>query len=275
MEIDSRGPARPRQTVLTPRDPALLGFAAQHRLILAGHAQALLGVSERAAQRRLRALLTGGYMVSRRVFAGQPSCYQISRAGLAAVGSDLAPPRLDLGTYAHDVGLAWLWLAAARGAFGPVREILAERTLRSEDARAAAAGRACAPRDAIDDSSGQPYGVRLGGLGPQGRERLHYPDLLLITPDGLRVAVELELTTKGRARRDRILTGYGCDARVSAVLYLVEHAAVGRAVESSARRLGIDSLVHVQQVHESGKAQAGTAGHAATRARTDSRDVQR
>jgi hypothetical protein len=249
VEPDSRRAGRGRQTLLTARDLSLLDFVAQHRLILAAHAQSLLGVSPGAAQRRLRALANGGYVLTRRVFAGQPACYQLSRAGLAVVGSDLPPPRLDLRSYAHDVGMAWLWLAAQRGRFGPVSAVLTERTLRSADARAAAAARAgVAPPEAGERL--QPYGIRLGGTGQRGRERLHYPDLLLITRQGQRIAVELELTSKGQARRERILAGYGSDARVSTVLYLVDRPDVGRAIEKSARRLGIESLVHVQRVRQ-------------------------
>jgi hypothetical protein len=85
-------------------------------------------------------------------------------------------------------------------------------------------------------------------VGPGGRPRLHYPDLLLVTPEGHRIAVELELSSKGRARRDRILAGYGADARIEVVLYLVEQTALARAIQSSARRLGISSLVHVERV---------------------------
>jgi hypothetical protein len=245
MENDSRRGGRERAALLTARDLTLLDFAARHRLFLGSHAQALLGLSAGTAGRRLRALARGGYVVSTRVFVGHPACYQISRDGLAAVGSDLPLPRQDLRAYAHDVGVAWLWLAGLRGSFGPLKEMVAERTLRSEDARAAAAARA---PGAVEDPLRRPWGVRLGGSGPLGRERLHYPDLLLVTPNGNRVALELELSSKGKARRERILAGYGSDARIGAVLYLVEDARVGRAVEASARRLGMASLVQVQRV---------------------------
>jgi len=90
-------------------------------------------------------------------------------------------------------------------------------------------------------------GVRLGGLGPRGQERLHYPDLLLHTTDGRRVALELELSSKGH-RLETILAGYGADPRIDGVVYLVESAAVARSVQAAARRLGVSSLVHVQRV---------------------------
>ena len=84
------------------------------------------------------------------------------------------------------------------------------------------------------------------GFGPGGREQLHYPDLLLRTPDGKRIAIELELTGKGRTRREKILSGYGADRKIDAVVYLVSRPEVGRSVAAAARKLGLSELVHVQ-----------------------------
>lgn len=228
---------------ITKRDRVLLSFAADHRFVQPAHAGALLGVSIRSAEARLRALSTAGLLIRKRWLHGHPACYQVTGAGLGAIGSDLPRPRIDLRSYEHDVGLAWLWLAARDGRFGPMREVLAERQLRSRDGAAAAPSSAAAQGE-----RGRPLGVRLGGVGPAGRERLHYPDLLLTTDDGHRIAVELELSSKGRTRREKILAGYGADARIDAVLYLVEHTAIGRAISTAARRLGISDRVHVQRV---------------------------
>jgi hypothetical protein len=229
-----------KRALITDRDQALLSFAAQHRLVLASHIQVLLGVSPDAARARLRTLQAGGLLGCERFFHGQPRCWWITRKGLAVIGSRLPPPRLDLRSYRHDVGLAWVWLAAERGAFGPLRELISERTMRSHDGAAA--------RSALDPGRAEePFGVRLGGAGPAGRERLHYPDLLLVTPDSRRIGVELELTGKERARREQILSGYASDPRIDAVLYLVDRPAVARAVEASAARLGIGAIVQVQR----------------------------
>lgn len=221
-------------------------MAAEQRLILSAHAQVLLGVSASAASSRMRALARAGYLVQRRIFAGQPINYQITHRGLAAIDSPLPTPQLDLRAHAHDIGLAWVWLAARAGTFGPLKAVVSERTMRSLDGRG----------DHQTAPASGPLGVRLGGRGPRGQERLHYPDLLLITPDGRRIAVELELTAKGAARRERILAGYGADARVDAVLYLVDRPALATAIRSSARRLGISHHVHVQWVRQPARPQA-------------------
>ncbi len=239
---------------LTSRDLETLSFAAEQRVVLADHVAALRGTSSNAAAGRLRSLSTAGFLSAHRPFDRGPTCFQIARPGLGAIDADLnAPRRLDLRSCEHELGAAWLWLAASDGAFGPLREVLGERRLRSSDAK--------------PEGRGAPYGVRLGGVGPGGRERLHYPDLLLIDPGGRRIAIELELTSKSRGRREKILAGYAADARVDVVLYLVRDRRVGRAIQSSARRLGIGQLVHVQSVDFPGIGPGG-GGRTIDRART-------
>ncbi len=226
------------------RDAALLELIAEHRFVTPEHAQTLLGAPTTRVRARLRSLERVGYVRRARPFEGRTSLFLITGKGLRAAGSPLSPPRLHLNCYEHDVGVAWLWLAARAGTFGPLRLAHSERRMRSTDATAPA-GR-------------EPYAVRLPGLGAAGRERLHYPDLLLVTQAGKRVAIELELSAKGRTRRERILGAYAADARIDAVLYLVHSRAVGRSIVDSARRMGIGHLVRVQRVELRGA--AGSSG---------------
>ena len=120
---------------------------AEHRLVLESQVAELLGASAPAVRARLRALSAARCASFRRIFDKQPACCQITRKGLAMIGSKLPPPRLNLAFYRHDVGVAWLWLAARRGAFGPLRDVLGERRLRSHDGviERAAEPRATAP----------------------------------------------------------------------------------------------------------------------------------
>jgi hypothetical protein len=236
--VDDHPPPRPRAPALqiTERDRRLLAFAAEHRFVLCSQVRSLLDVSAAAAYTRLRALRAAGYLRSERKLHGEPACYRISRDGLRAIGSDLASPRaIDLATYRHDTGLAWLMLAARAGRFGPLRGAVSERRMRSDDAR--------------PDRSAPPFGIRLGGVGPGGRERLHYPDLLIVTDTGHQVAFELELSSKSPARREGILAAYGADRRIDAVVYLVNRATVGRGISQSAARVGISRRVHVQNIN--------------------------
>jgi hypothetical protein len=242
---------------ITERDRELLAFAADHKLVLPGHISALLGVAESTASSRLRRLARGGYLRPDDELHGQPTCYLIRQRGLDVIGSDLPPPRPDPRSYRHDVGLAWLWLTARSGRLGPMREILSERQLRSHDG--------------VTGRSGSPLGVRLGGTGPGGHERLHYPDLLLVSSDGKRIAVELELSSKWRPRLESILGGYGADARIDAVLYLVPNRTVGNPIVAAAKRFGLLPRVQVQLVRHGDAEPGSEAGRSVQRVHSSER----
>jgi hypothetical protein len=244
------------------RDRRLLEFASHHRIFLPSQIALLLRVGEGAAQVRLRALRATGLVRDGRRFASAPACDQITGAGLRAIASPLrAPQRSYPGGYQHDVGLGWLWLSARTGAFGSLRGVHSERHMRSHDARS----------DDWDDR----FGVRLGGLGPGGRERFHYPDLVLETGSRRRVALELELTSKSPARREGILGGYAVDRRIDAVAYLVDRPSIGRAISQSAARLGISDLVHVQRVSFDPPSRGPAASVSATRLQVRARQGAR
>lgn len=216
-------PPNPLKYMADP-DLELLAFAAEHRFILAEHARALLGRRPFGA---LQALERAG-LLGRDRSLGVHGCYFVTRAGMRTLDLPYGARKLSYDAFHHDVGMAWLWLAAQRGSFGPLSEIVSERAMRSHDKRAG-------PADAL-------LRVRLGGGGR------HYPDLLLKTPQNKRIAVELELTSKPPRRRETILMAYAADARIDAVVYLVQNRAAGRAIQESARRVGISDLVHVQLV---------------------------
>jgi hypothetical protein len=262
-EIPSSKRARARKAAdarLGDSDVRILAFAAEHRFFLCAHARTVLGLSTRSASSRLRNFVNAGWLHYERKLAG-PGCYQITRRGLNLIASTLPRPHaVDLATYDHEVGLGWLWLAAERGAFGALQGVWSERRMRSEDGRCA--------------DSAERLRVRLLGVGPYGGERRHYPDLLLDTAGGHRVAVELELTLKGPARRVEILGGYALDGRIDAVLYLVETERAGRAIERSARTAGIYDRVQVQLVQFTAGSGATGAGRGAVHrsARAAARD---
>lgn len=229
--------------------------------MLAAHVRALLGVGPDVAGARLRALTRTGLLRAHAVLEPPGRCFQITRSGLDAAGAQLPAPRLDPRGLRHDAGLAWLWLAARGGAFGEMAAVVSERRMRSRDAAAAHDARSRGAAVA------EPFGVRLGGGGAGGRERFHYPDLLLLRAGGGRLAVELELTGKPRTRRERILAGYGADRRVDGVLYLVEIPRVGREIEASAGRLGVADRVRVQPVRWLPGAGSAAPARAAVRTR--------
>jgi hypothetical protein len=221
---------------LTARDLTLLAFMAEHQQVIERQVIALVGGSPDGVRRRLSRLTKTGYVARNRQLT--EACYTIGDLGLAAVGSDLRRPEPTPRSFRHDVGTAGLWLAAWNGAFGPVAAVIGERRMRSHDE---AAGRAQ-----------ELYAVRLGGYTDKGRERRHYPDLLLIDRHGRRMALELELTAKETKRREEIVGGYGADRRLDGVIYLVENdprgQRIGRAISGSAALMGLSDRVHVRRV---------------------------
>jgi hypothetical protein len=225
----------------------VLGPLAEHRILIVPQVALLLGVSEDTAAKRLASLRRGGLVHHEHIFHRAPAAVWITRRGLDAIEHRLPQPRLDLRGYRHDVGVGWVWLAARAGKFGELKGLAADREMRAADTRAAAAG---APVQ---------YGVGLGLLGSHGRPQRHYPDLMLDTRGGHRVAVELELTAKSARRMARIMTGYASDASVDAVLYLVPTGALARLVSDAARRAAISDLVHVQRIAPDGIVGASAA----------------
>lgn len=252
---------------LSDADLGVLGFLAEHRVVVASQVEVLLGAGRRAVGERLRALEGERMIDRRRIFEGQPAACWITRRGLSVIASELPAPRLDLKGFRHDIGVAWLWLAARDGAFGPLAGQLSERAMRSGDGR--------------PDRAGAAHGIGVGEVGPGGRPRLHYPDLVLETLQGQRVAVELELTSKGARRLDRIMLGYAADARVDAVVYLCPPGPVGQRVRQAARQTGIGHRVHVQALARGvpagalEPAQLGARGVQAARQRSGSRSADR
>jgi hypothetical protein len=221
---------------VTPTDHAVLGPLAEHRILITPQVAVLLGVAEQTAEKRLRRLREAGLLHYGRTLTGGPGIASISRRGLELLEDPAPEPSENLRAYRHDVGVGWLWLGARDGAFGALSSVVTEQTMRAADS----AGRPTA--------QGAAHGLGLGLLGPHGRPQRHYPDLVLHTESGHRIAVELELTAKSRPRMARIMTAYATDPRIDAVVYLVPTPQLATLVSDAARRAGIADLVDVRAV---------------------------
>ena len=223
---------RRRGFLVTNRDRELLAFIAAHPFVLAAHVQAWLGPCMSVCYRRLQALVDAGLLSYRRIFHAQPGCYQITNGGLRVASSVLPRPRIDLHTYAHDAGAVWLWLAAREGAFGRPRRLLSERELRHLDQLA----------EAYDE----PFGLPIPGKDRHGRQRAHYPDVSVVLEDTAHVALELELSLKGRRRLEEIVLAYSLERRLRAVVYVTNRRSVAAAVREQAAAYGAGDLVDVR-----------------------------
>lgn len=244
----SRGARRFR---LTGRDLELLGFVAAHRFVLAAHVESWLGTSSQFSYRRLLGLVEVGLLSHERIFHAQPGCYRVTNGGLAVIDSELPRPTIDLRTYGHDVGVVWLWLACRAGRFGQVERLFTEREMRSHDQSA-------------KDFERNRFGVPVDGYDRAGRQRSHYPDLLGIKSEGGRLALELELTLKGRRRLENILVGYGGQSLIGRVIYVTGRPAVARALLSAGAELGLEQLIEVQTLPPAGLAALARGGEPGT-----------
>jgi hypothetical protein len=216
---------------ITERDRELLGLLAEQRVMVVPQVAAGLGVSDRTAAARLQHLQRQRLIAYEAIFRGQPAATWITRRGLDAIESHLPQPRIDLKGYRHDIGVGWMWLAARGGAFGAVATLTSEREMRSHDLRS--------------DRSVEPFGVALGGIDSYGRMTRHYPDVMLGTTEGTRVALELELTAKSGRRLDAIMRGYAGDGRIDRTFYLVPTESLERLISGAVTRAGISDLVRV------------------------------
>lgn len=228
---------RARRFHVTERDLRLLAFVSVHRFVLSAHVRAFLGVHPTVAYRRLAGLVGAGLLCHERIFHAQPGCYRITNGGLAAIGSELPRPTVDLRTYHHDATVAQLWVAELHGHMCPLRRLLTERQMR------------CADQHHNRDGDAQLLGVPLAVHDSSGRQRRHYPDLLLTTNKEQGVAVELELTLKSRRRLEQILIGYASDPGIDQVLYLTDSRAVARTLSQLTDELGLSDLVQVAGLH--------------------------
>jgi hypothetical protein len=211
----------------------VVGFAAAHRFVLACHVEAFLGTDRAVAYRRLHGLTRAGLLSYRRIFHAAPGVFQVTNGGLALIDSPLSRPRVDLRTYRHDVGAAWLWLAARAGRFGPPARVWSERELRSH-----------LPSEHAADLGA--WAVTVDGVDRTGRPRVHHPDVLVLDAGGPGCALELELSVKSRRRLEQILLGYSACAGVREVVYVTDSEPVRRVLRTTIQAFGLDGLVSVQ-----------------------------
>lgn len=217
---------------LTDRDLELLGFVAAHRFVLAAHVHEWIGADRSVAYRRLGALVDAGLLRYERIFHAQSGIFQITNGGLAVIDSHLPRPTIDLRTYRHEIGVVWLWLAARAKAFGEVDSLLSEREMRSHDQRS--------------DVDGTRFAATIDGYDRAGRPRVHHPDVLIIGPDRSQIALELELSMKGRQRLEQILLAYAIDQRIRQVVYLTDQAGVATAINQAVEQLNLRDRVVVR-----------------------------
>jgi hypothetical protein len=221
----------PPEFRVTSRDLAIVSWVGRQRFAEARQVARRFVMDERNAYRRLRGLVVLGLLDHRRVFHNEPGAYWVTRQGLDAIGLRLPPAGIDIRTYEHD-RLAAAVAIDLEDEFG-AEVVVTERELRSRDAGAEA------PR----------YAVVRGGQMQLGRRGLHFPDLAIEGADGRPLAVEVELTAKGRGRLDSIVAGYVRARHIAGVRYYAAPAAKA-GLERAVARAGAGELFDVHDTKE-------------------------
>lgn len=215
---------------ITERDLALVRWIGRFRFAEARQVATRFCMDERNAYRRLRGLVAAGLLEHRRIFYAEPGAYFATKAGLSAADVVLPPPRIDIRTYEHDRRAAELAVSLERE-FGE-RAIVTERELRSVDG-----SRPEQPR----------YAIRRGA--ERTRRGLHFPDLAVESTGARPLAVEVELTGKGRARLASIVRGYVAARHLSGVRYYASRKAIG-GVTSAVAAARAESVIEVRELEE-------------------------
>jgi len=200
---------------LTERDQTIAAWLERVPWVEVSQLARRFAMHEAKAYERLRALRGAGLVEHVRLWHGRPGAYYAGRA---------PGPR----EYDHDHAVTEALIDAER----PGLETTSEREMRRAEAF----------------SRERTFSVPLGASG-NGAERFHRPDF--IVEDGTDVAVEVELSAKGRARLERILAAYVRQTRYERVLYLVPEGARQTAValEGLAHRAGGAGIIEVRGLH--------------------------
>lgn len=162
--------------MLTERDREIIRLINRFGCLTAEQVMALMGMSQRVTYRRLQKMVEARYLKYRRPLSGA-GVYIAGVRGLEAIDAELGRFQVHLATLEHNLAVADV--AAALLKRYPGARWATERELRRE--------------------AGQKFGV-----GWQG----HVPDGVLVLPDGTKVAVEYENTTKAKAAFNKVMRHY-------------------------------------------------------------------
>jgi len=226
---------------VTDQDVRILAFCSVHRVVVHDQVKALLRDDGHEAGERLDALTAAGLLRRERASPALPDFFRITRAGLASLGSNVAPPAFSE-RWRHDVGIGWLWLMAGRERFGALERVFTAAEMRAHDDHRPAVAPTTAGANTSDIP---PFGIVVDSHG--GDPGLHYPDLLFVAGWG-HCAVYLQLVPVATRRLAAILTAYARHKDVRVVLYLQAEPVIGRAIERTAEGLDLSDLVRVHSV---------------------------
>ncbi len=189
--------------MLTDRDTEIMRFIHRFGYLSARHVTAAFKMHTKAAYRRLSVMTKSGYLRHVRPLAEEAGVYLLTEHGIEVCDAGRGRARLRLHTFKHDLLVADVALALAGGG-----EWITERELRAGS----------------------------GGIGRPG-PRAHVPDGVLVRSGGVRIAVEVETSTKPLSRLEKILRGYVRRPEFAEVWYICKTKRQAERIYEVARRI--------------------------------------
>ena len=188
---------------VTARDTEMLAWIGRNRLATGDQVARRFGLQRTKAYARLRGLKAAGLVRHESPVRGA-GVFLATRAGLALADVELAPATVSLAMLEHDLAVVdvSILLESRMGA-----TVLTDRELRRDAA--------------VADRSG-------------------VPDLVLLPDDRRRLAVEVELSRKSRARVSEKLRWYTQSRDYTAVVYFVRDDRDAARINELAAEAGVD-----------------------------------
>jgi hypothetical protein len=211
------------------RDQELVRFVGRHGAVALEHVMTELGVGRTAAYRRIAACEERGFVQRLRLLREEPNVLRATRAGLRFAGLGLRVAVVSPASVNH-------WLRCASMAQHLALEFGAERILTERELRFA------------EQIEGQPIASAKLGERPDGRPRLHRPDLAALCEEGRVIAFEVELTPKAPQRLEQLIRAWRRASWVAEVRYYCAPGKTRRGVERAIANTHSQGRVHAMEV---------------------------
>ena len=195
------------------RDLRLLRWINEVGFVESRHIAFFMAVSLRTAEIRVKKLIDAGFLARSRIFHGMAGACHLTRSGVQLCGSELpALRRINLGSYQHDLTVLDLSLELLKYRGGHYSY---ERVLRHE--------------------------VGKHSIGDRG----HLPDGVLSDANGKSIAIEVELSQKGRHRLESIFNHHSLSIPFDydELWYFCGQAHVERLLQPIVKSKGLDAYV--------------------------------
>lgn len=171
---------------MTERDVEMLRFINENGFCITPHLERRFGIRNWRVSQLMKRLIDDGYVCRARVFQGLPNIYYVTSKGASFSGLP-ALDRISVAIYEHQVTLTDVVIKLCEQY--PEAVWISERQLRFEKC--------------------------INGIGRRG----HVADGMFHFPDNKRVAIEVELSLKGRHRIEQILKAYAAELEINEIWY--------------------------------------------------------